>query len=228
MNLFLRISIGFILVFTIAGFTIQKKSIENSAIYVSPCDTSVVYFKEQIMPIMQAKCVSCHNTLKAKEGINVDSYDNIIKTIRVKNSAGIQKNELESVIKTDFMPPGKHEKLTLTEKKLVYKWIQQGMQNNSCDAVLSENNTISEAAITFDNSVKPILDASCISCHNKGDADAGIDLTNMETIKSIAFNGLLMRAVSHSEGVRPMPLNSDKLSDAKINSIQIWINNGMK
>ena len=228
MNLFLKISIGFVLTFLIVGFSIQKNTIETNAIYSSQCDTSVVYFKQQIMPILQAKCVSCHNVQKAKEGIMLDNFDNIKKTIRVQNSFGIIKNELESVLRTNHMPPGKHEKLSEVEKKLVYKWIQQGMQNNSCVDVLSEKPNIAGADITFENSVKEILDVQCVGCHNTGNADAGIDLTNLSTIKSLAFNGLLTRVINHSEGVRAMPLNGEKLSEIKIKNIESWINNGMK
>ena len=68
------------------------------------------------------------------------------------------KNELEEVIKTDFMPPGNHEKLTLLEKKLVYKWIKQGMKNTSCSETLTVNNNSANTDITFENSVKTILE----------------------------------------------------------------------
>ena len=125
------------------------------------------------------------------------------------------------------MPPGKHEKLSEVEKKLVYKWIQQGMQNNSCVDVLAEKANIAATDITFENTVKEILDAQCVGCHNTGNADAGIDLTNLSTIKSLAFNGLLTRVINHSEGVRAMPLNGEKLSEIKIKNIESWINNGM-
>ena len=227
MKPFFKIAVLIISALSIVGFTIQERSDEHYSKNNTPCDTSVVYYKEQIMPLMQAKCVSCHNVQKAKEGIMLDNYDNIKKTIQVQNSFGIIKNELESVLRTNYMPPGKHEKLSEVEKKLVYKWIQQGMQNNSCVDVLAEKPNIAAADITFENTVKEILDAQCVGCHNTGNADAGIDLTNLSTIKSLAFNGLLTRVINHSEGVRAMPLNGEKLSEIKIKNIESWINNGM-
>ena len=223
-----KISIGILSALSIVGFTIQEKSVVRYSKTNAPCDTSVVYFKEQIMPLMQAKCVSCHNVKKAKEGIMLDNFDNIKKTIRVQNSFGIIKNELESVLRTNYMPPGKHDKLSEIEKKLVYKWIQQGMQNNSCTEVVSNMATIANEDISYENTIKPILENNCVGCHNKVDTGGGLDLSNIQTVQSIAFNGVLIKALNHSEGVRAMPINADKLSDDTINKFQNWINNGLK
>jgi hypothetical protein len=223
-----KISVGIVLALSIVGFTIQEKSLDRNFKTKVQCDTSVVYFKEQIMPLIQAKCVSCHNVLKAKADVMLDNFDNIKKTIRVKNNSGIIKNELESVLRTNFMPPGKHEKLTEIEKKLVYKWIQQGMQNNSCAESVPKTATIANADISFENTIKPILENNCVGCHNKANSDGGFDLTNVETVQSIAFNGLLIKTVNHSEGVRAMPLNAEKLPENTIQKIEIWINNGLK
>ena len=228
MKPFFKISVGIILALSIVGFTIQEKSLVRKYQTNVQCDTSVVYFKEQILPLMQAKCVSCHNVQKAKEGVMLDNFDNIKKTIRVKNSSGVLKNELESVIRTNFMPPGKHEKLTEIEKKLVYKWIKQGMQNNSCTELVSNTATIANADISYENTIKPILENNCVGCHNKANSDGGYDLTNIGTVQSIAFNGILTKTVNHSDGVRAMPLNAEKLPENTIQKIEIWINNGLK
>ena len=228
MKQFLIVISGFILVFSIVGFSLNKNTFSTKETFVSNCDTSLVYFKQQIAPILQSKCVSCHNVQKAKDEVMLDNYENLIKTIEVKYKNGVLKNKLESVIKSDFMPPEEHEKLSITEKKLVYKWIKQGMKNTSCEDVLLEKPILSEAAISYENTVKEILDAQCVGCHNSANADAGIDLTDISTLKSLAFNGLLTRVINHSEGVRAMPLNGEKLSETKIKNIESWINNGMK
>ena len=228
MKQFLIVISGFILVFSIVGFSLNKNTFSTKETFVSNCDTSLVYFKQQIAPILQSKCVSCHNVLKAKADVMLDNFDNLKKTIRVKNNSGIIKNELESVLRTNFMPPEKHEKLSEIEKKLVYKWIRQGMQNNSCAESVPKTATIANADISFENTIKPILENNCVGCHNKANSDGGFDLTNVETVQSIAFNGLLIKTVNHSEGVRAMPLNAEKLTENTIQKIEIWINNGLK
>lgn len=83
--------------------------------------------------------------------------------------------------------------------------------------------------VTFSSTVKPILQASCLSCHSNSKAassGAGIKLENYADVVASAGNGQLMGAINHSNGYVAMPQGGGKLTDCEISKIQKWIDNG--
>lgn len=83
--------------------------------------------------------------------------------------------------------------------------------------------------VTFSATVKPILQASCLSCHSNSKASssgAGIKLENYSDVVTTASNGQLMGAINHSNGYVAMPQGGGKLTDCEISKLQKWIDNG--
>lgn len=83
--------------------------------------------------------------------------------------------------------------------------------------------------VTFSATIKPILQASCYTCHSNSNyinQGSGIRLENYEDVK-IQASSRLMGAIRHEPGFVHMPLNGGKLPDCEINKIQRWIDNGM-
>ncbi len=83
--------------------------------------------------------------------------------------------------------------------------------------------------VTFNSNVKPILQASCFSCHSNSNAassGAGIKLENHADVQNLAKNGNLMGVVKHSNGYSAMPKGGGKLTDCEISQLQKWIDNG--
>lgn len=83
--------------------------------------------------------------------------------------------------------------------------------------------------VTFTASVKPILQASCLSCHSNSqsiNSGGGVRLENYSDVLITAKNGKLMGTVKHASGYQEMPLGGGKLTDCEINQLQKWIDNG--
>lgn len=83
--------------------------------------------------------------------------------------------------------------------------------------------------VTFAETVTPILQASCYSCHsnsNAANSGGGIKIQNYADVLTIAKNGKLMGTVNHSSGYQAMPQGGGKLTDCEINQLQKWIDNG--
>jgi len=83
--------------------------------------------------------------------------------------------------------------------------------------------------VTFAANVKPILQASCYSCHSNSNAassGAGIKIQNYADVLILANNGKLMGTVTHASGYQAMPQGGGKLTDCEINQLQKWIDNG--
>src|SRR5688572_4302392 len=89
--------------------------------------------------------------------------------------------------------------------------------------------------ITYQQHVKPIFNASCVSCHNPDKNAAGLDLTTYSaTMKGSsgpviqpgeADVSLLYLLVTHEQEPH-MPLKASKLADAQLETIKKWIAGG--
>jgi mono/diheme cytochrome c family protein len=217
--------------FLLMSFTNTYKSSKyKNEMTVVNCDSNTVYFKQQILPILETNCVSCHNPNNAKHQVILNSYEGIMATVEIESededdsNKKLEKNKLAKVILRDKMPPGSHKKLNDDEKLLIYKWIDQGMQNNSCENI-TQNTML--ATITYESQIKSILNINCNECHSGNEPAKGYDLTDINTLKLIIENGELMGTIQHEPGFKPMPYKSDKMSESDIETIRIWIQNGM-
>ncbi|MBC34614.1 MAG: hypothetical protein CL663_01015 [Bacteroidetes bacterium] len=86
--------------------------------------------------------------------------------------------------------------------------------------------------VTFSETVWPIINANCTSCHSGASPGGGILLTNHATVAAQGAigsgnPGSLLGAITHAAGNSPMPQGQAKLSDCNISKIRTWINAGM-
>ncbi|ARU41868.1 hypothetical protein CCB80_12245 [Armatimonadetes bacterium Uphvl-Ar1] len=96
--------------------------------------TVTVSFKEDINPLIQANCLGCHSGPKAKEGIDMSSYE--LLTTSGEHGAIIKPGDSSSslMIKAmtgdgvDIMPPA--GKLPDDKIELVAQWIDAGAKND--------------------------------------------------------------------------------------------------
>ncbi len=191
---------------------------------IIPCDPDSVYFRNDILPIIQGSCAftGCHGDGSAQGGVDLTSYESIIRTAEVV-PFNLGDSELYEVITENdadkVMPPAPQNPLTPTQIQLIAKWILVGAPNNSCDDCDTDN-------VTFSQVVYPIIKNSCEGCHGVNNPSAGISLTNHTQIQTIAQNGSLLGTVAHQSGFVPMPYNQQKLDSCKIDQIRIWLENG--
>jgi len=83
--------------------------------------------------------------------------------------------------------------------------------------------------VTFAATVKPILQASCLSCHSNSKAvnsGGGIKLENYADVLISTNSGKLMGTINHASGFQAMPQGGGKLTDCEISKLQKWIDNG--
>jgi len=76
--------------------------------------------------------------------------------------------------------------------------------------------------------IKSILDTNCATsgCHNSESKQAGIDLSTYSGAKNISLQDRFLGAIQHKKGFLPMPENSAKLSEDKIDLLTCWVQNG--
>lgn len=90
-----------------------------------------------------------------------------------------------------------------------------------------------QAAVTYQEIIRPLFQDSCLNCHNPDKHKAGLDLSTYDATMDGSDNGkvvqagnpdksLLLRVLTHEEEPY-MPKGGDKLADAQIEAVRQWI-----
>lgn len=192
-----------------------------------PCNPDSVYFEKDIMPILTSNCAmsGCHGNGSAQDGVDLTNYENIIRTGEVRQGDPDESELYEVLVEDDEdkrMPYGKAP-LSSDQIFMIRKWIQQGAKKNRC-------NDCDTNAITYSNTIAPVLVKNCVGCHNDNTANGNVKLNSYANVKIVADNGRLVGAITHATGFIPMPKTTPdgqiKLPDCKINQIKTWVNAG--
>lgn len=98
---------------------------------------------------------------------------------------------------------------------------------SSCNPKKKVATTGCASSPTFTTDIKPIMDASCMPCHNAQNHKHNIDLSSYEGTKAAAGAKSFLGSMKHEAGFAPMPMKKDKLDDATIEKLSCWVQNGM-
>ena len=197
-----------------------------------------VCFQNEILPIFQNSCASCHGSTRGEAGLNFSSYEGIMKAI---NPGNPDKSKAYQAITSTFqlMPPD--NALPEDKRILIRLWIEQGAKETTCTTSSTSSGTTTETTQSgtlwacYDRDIQPILMSSCAvsGCHNATTHKDGVDLSSYQTaivrIKagdpthSSIYNAIT--AKSGSEELMP-PKPYSPLSKAAIDTIYSWIKRG--
>ena len=102
-----------------------NKGASNTRNCGTDCNTDDMSFSNDIVPIMNNFCVSCHNGPSGNAGVNLATYQGIKEAVEnrgliatINHTAGGSKN----------MPPG--QKMSDCNIKKIEEWVAQGAANN--------------------------------------------------------------------------------------------------
>jgi hypothetical protein len=196
---------------------------------MEPCDTSIVYFESDILPILAGNCAltGCHDPLTAQQGLILMSYEGLLDH-DVIIPFDLDKSELYEKITEDKaedrMPPPPNAPLLQEQISLIRKWILQGAQNNSCNNMGS--NDCDTAMVSFEIDVKAILNTYCVTCHSGSNTNAGVNLATYSGVSQVAGTGRLSGVISWDPGLIMMPLGGNQIPECDINTIDAWIRQG--
>jgi hypothetical protein len=91
-------------------------------------DTKVPTFKTDIAPLLNSSCTGCHNANKKKAGVDVSSYDGIMKIVKANEADKSKLVKSVSGTGAKLMPPKKG----LSDKQIdvIKAWINAGAKND--------------------------------------------------------------------------------------------------
>ena len=104
---------------------------ETAAATEASTSTGVSYVAD-VKPIFDAKCIKCHGVESTKEGLDMQTYENVMAGSRngsVITPGNADDSELVRLIVRGKMP-NRGQKLSDEEIQLISDWINQGALNN--------------------------------------------------------------------------------------------------
>ena len=104
---------------------------ETAAATEASTSTGVSYVAD-VKPIFDAKCIKCHGVESTKEGLDMQTYENLMAGSRngsVITPGNADDSELVRLIVRGKMP-NRGQKLSDEEIQLISDWINQGALNN--------------------------------------------------------------------------------------------------
>jgi hypothetical protein len=195
------------------------------------CDTSVIYFQSDILPILIGNCAyaGCHDPISAEHELVLTNYEALMSHKDLVVPFELEKSELYEKITedkvSDRMPPLPNEALTGDQILKIQKWILQGAQNNTCHNGMS--NSCDTTMVSYAKDVKPIFDTYCVTCHGSSNPNGGVSLTSFDGASVIAKTGKLLGVVTWTNGFLMMPLGGNQIPDCDVNTLTAWINQGV-
>jgi len=190
------------------------------------CSPDTVYFQQQVLPILVSNCSlsGCHDAASRQDGVVLTSYQSVIQSGEVR---AFRPNDSEIWEKInehdpdDRMPPPPRNPLTAEQKALIYKWIMQGAQNNSCETASCDSTNA-----TYSGAIRSIVASKCGGCHSSAAPAGGYDFSQHAGLRARVTDGKLWGAINHLPGYSPMPKNGNRLTDCEIAQFRKWINDG--
>ena len=131
-------------------------------------------FDEDVRPILEANCLSCHGGDAPQQGLDLRTAHAILRggssgpAVEIGSSA---KSILVERIVAGTMPPG-DSNLAEREIALIRHWIDDGVAREAGELGVE---------LVTDRDVLPIFQARCVACHGKREQRGGLDLRTRET-----------------------------------------------
>lgn len=107
-----------------------------------------------------------------------------------------------------------------------FYFVFQSCEKDSVDSLNQNASDCDTFQLTFSQTIYPIIESNCKSCHSGSAPSAGVSFDSYAGIKAAADNGSLMGTIRHENGWSPMPKNVNQLSACDIRKLEIWIENG--
>jgi len=133
-------------------------------------------FKNEIGPLLQAKCSRCHNEKAHKGDLNLTMPAGILRggeSGPVIVPGKPDESPLYEKVHSGAMPPGKKDRLSAAEVESIWRWIAGGAETESRGD--GKTGPMDGTAVT-QHDVIPIMLRHCTGCHGLRQKEEGLDL----------------------------------------------------
>src|SRR5688572_16049340 len=231
---------------TVALLFVCGRPVTVTAVQAQQARPEAVFFTSKILPILTARCQSCHNHTLKLSGLSLESRA-AVETGGLHGPVVVPGKPQQSRlyrrvarIEKPFMPMD-GDALPESEVTLLKTWIEQGAvwpdESSPSVSRTEEPELLSANAKLFKEKVQPILSARCGNCHNDERKYSGLTLETRSGFLSGGWHGpvvvagkpeqsRLYRRVARLEKAY-MPFGAgEPLPEAELALIREWIEGG--
>ncbi len=123
--LYIIVSGVLLILFFLNSCTKQNEETLIQQTGVTPCDTTNMSYANDIVPILEYNCVSCHNPTNSNLGVILTDYNDVMTEVNNGNLV----NVIEHNPGYPQMPQGLPQLASCTINKIV-AWVNRGAPNN--------------------------------------------------------------------------------------------------
>ena len=136
------------------------------------CPDGVISFQYEVLPAIVSGCAmkGCHDAKSRREGVVLDSYDNIMKQVVAGNPNSSRLYRSMNRFGEELMPPRPEGPWPSDKIALIRDWIKQGAQETTCG-----DNCV-DTEDSFAANIYPTMQTYCIGCHSSSNKQGGINL----------------------------------------------------
>ena len=195
------------------------------------CAAQAPRFERDVLPIMTAKCLSCHGG-NSMVGLDLRTAPSLFKgshngPVLVKGSSG--ESLLYQKISSGKMPPEAFNRpLAEAEIETIRLWIEGGALSDAREEVVLSEQQIDK----FNREALPILKARCQGCHGAGQPMGGLDLRSLASLLKGSQNGpvivegsadasIMIRKVA--AGAMPPPGMGSRVDEDELERLRRWV-----
>jgi formylglycine-generating enzyme required for sulfatase activity len=150
---------------------------------------AAVDFENEIKPILESTCVSCHNAINAEGDLRLDTFE-ASRAARELGAVIIPRDAEKSSLYTTTVLPDGHEKrmppdgprLDQVQTERLRQWIDEGA------AWPPTVKLETRPRINFAEHVQPILEMHCLSCHTTDNAEGEFNLASRQSAFESGIN----------------------------------------
>ena len=182
----------------------QEQELAGTGSRINSLDSADI-FKDAVMPIFQAKCVSCHNPEKKKGELLLTSYEEILKGGKTRAGVVPGNTATSEIFRRitlpkdhkEFMPSNGKKPLSETQTAILGWWIETGAHRDIAISKLDPDRKIADLFNDFFQ-----LDRDAILAYR---ADAASD----DDIAALIRAGYQVNAVSKSNNLLEVKFNGN-------------------
>ncbi len=82
------------------------------------------------------------------------------------------------------------------------------------------------ANVTYSETIVPIMETHCNTCHSGASPSAGIVTAEYEGLREVALDGRLVGSVNHDPEYSAMPQGQPQLDECPREQIAAWVDDG--
>lgn len=117
--------------------------------------------------------------------------------------------------------------VTLLSVLILGAIVYSGCYYDKADLVYPQSAVCDTVNMKYSTDIVPVLSANCYVCHGgTASGSAGRKFDTHALLLNYVNSGELIKAITHTGGVTPMPYNLPMLPECTINKIKDWVNRG--